>query len=596
MTDKKLTDKILYVVLTLCTLGVLISVLWSLRHILLCCSDSLAEYIFARAQHNFKWSFDRGMDFCLSRGRLGVIFPFVTAVRHLICMSGNYMACWLMQHLPVYLNVFLLSFIIGRRTKASYGLIFALSFLSFLQINGWHNLMICYPLDFMYGLFLCILALWLFQISMETKKKAVKIITRGISAWLFYESMQTYEAFLFISAVYAWLALCFHLKKNGFKKGAKGKARLFIRSILHSAISLIPHFITAVAYLGIYVYIHAHPIVEDTGNDLSTMGTFPGFVETLTVFSGGMFPMSNLLFPAVRIGTKSVGITSGMILRTVLAGIGILCAAVLIYRDKERGKHNRTLRVMAVAGIIGAVLFPAMHAATERYQGWVINEHQFGYVPTAICYYGWIVAASCIMGLVLNAASKKKVTKAIFAFIGFAGFTVCTLVTCMINQAIIDTGVGPANPNLSLRAQTYYALTRDMDFRNSGCDVLYLNGFSGVHGFIGYDELIIAAEFQGTQRPMLTFSAEEAEEMYAGASNPCEFRYDFDSYAGSLVPSNGDGDIRIVSATGGSYRVDYTETDGDHVTFDVTLLPWSSYLYDAPETFDAESIDIGAIS
>ena len=587
------TDLILYIILALSTAGVTASVLWFLRHILLCCSDSMAEFIFAKSMHNFKWYYERGMEFCLSRGRLGVIFPFVTALRMYVYWKGDYLAVWLLQHLPVYLNVFLIAFILGKRTKARYGLVFALSFVSFLQINGWHNIMICYPLDFMYGLFICILALWLFQISMEKKKTAAKIILRGISAWLFYESMQTYEAFLFISAVYAWLAVWHHLKVNGVTKGAENKGKKIGRSALGAAVSLIPHFITALAFLAIYVYIHAHPIVEDTGNDLSTLGTVGGFFETLTVFSCGMFPLSNLLFPAVRIGTKTVSVTGGMILRSLLSGIGILSAALLIYRDKDNGRFNRTLRIMTGAGIIGAVLFPAMHSVTDRYQYWVTHEHQFGYVPTAICYYGWILAAACVMGLILNAASRRKVPKIISAAVGVAGFTLCTFVTCLINQSIVDTGVGPANPNLSLRAQTYYALTRDVEFRESGCDVLYLNGFSGVHGFIGYDELIIAVEFDGTQRPELTFSEEDAEAMYENASNPREFRYDVDSYAASLVSPEGTGEIRVVSATGGEYSVNYTETDGDRVSFDVYLEPWTLYSYEAPEAFDASTMDLG---
>ena len=598
-------NKALILTMSLSTLALLAFVLYSVRDILLCCADSQAEFIFARVM-DFKWSFNRGFEFCISRGRMGIIFPFVTAVRHSICRTGSYTAVWLMQHVPVYFNVFLISFILGKRTRPRYGFIFAMSFLSFLQINGWHNIIICYPLDFMYGLTLCILGLYLFQLSLESQKSVKRVILMLLSTFFFYESMQTYEAFLLISVVYAWLAFCHEAKMNGPWKGTgkeerRGKIKKFA---FESIKDLMPHFVTALVFLGIYIYLHKYPLIEDTGNDLSTLGSKGGFVKTLAVFSGGMFPLANLCFYSVRHAIFEVSVTFDMIVRAVISGIAILSTSLLIYSDRESAKYNRTLTVFSAAGVLGAVFFPAMHSATAHYQAWVLYEHQFGYVPTAISYFGWILGVSAIMGIVLGFAGRRgKKWKISIAAVGVVGFTVCSFVTLLINQAIIDKGIGPANPNMSYRGIGFYALATDKDFADTKCDVLYLKGFSGVHGTIAYNENIMGYEIQinGSYRPVLINSEEEMEKVLKDYEYPYEYRYDYDAKASYLVPIVGTdedgsfiggGEIRIVSAPGGEYEVVYTETDGDRQSFGIEVGSWEDEGMKVPEEFDIDTIDI----
>ena len=554
-------ERILLLISALCAAVLLINVLYPLRNVMMSCSDSLAEFIFARTSESSR-AYVRGLEFCLARGRIGFIFPLVTAFRLSVFRSGSFTAMWLLQYVPIVMNIALISFLIARRTKPVYGIFFASLFLSLLQVTGWHSLIICYPLDFMYGLFISVLSMWFYDISLTSSSGRKRFIFLILSIFLYYESMQVYEAFLFTGIVYLWISLSHRKEKED--------------GILHRFIDVVPHLAAAVCYIGIFLWISAHPVTDMATNDITTIGTAGGFAVTLASFSGGMLPGIPLLSTSVREGIKGVSVTPLLAVAAFTAAAAVLVTCLLIFRDKDAKKYNAKLFSIGISGVITAVFFPVMHAATKRYQDWVLIGKQPGYVPTVICYFGWTVAAACFLCILMNILSGKKKSVRITAVsVSCVLFFFMTILTGLINRTIMKNDIGPSSPMVSLRAQAFYELCDGSELPSSGCELMYLDGYSGVHGDVGYNRMLMENMTGYGKTPLLTTSESEFAGIVDGYAYPYIFRYDADSDTGLLIPVTrkddegrlfSSGRIIIYSAHGGGIEVTVTDLTGNKTT------------------------------
>ena len=189
--------------------------LYYVRHMVLADHDSLYEFVLAR-EYDFKYAFNRALNFNLKRGRVGVIFPFVVALRYQINGTGNYIAVWLLQYVPIVANIALIAHIIRKTVNKGTSALFVILFAGLVQINRWHCLIICYPLDFMYGLFVMILGLWFYYLYLtdENKQGIAHYGKLVLSAFLTYESFMAYEPFFVSCGAYAILTVYFAFKSE----------------------------------------------------------------------------------------------------------------------------------------------------------------------------------------------------------------------------------------------------------------------------------------------------------------------------------------------------------------------------------------------
>lgn len=581
-------------ILIICAAVVCAALMYSLRYSFLSCSDSVSEFVYGRI-YGFRYAYDRALNFSLQRGRFGLLFPLVVALRFKLLGTGIPAVAWALQHIPIAVNVLLISIMIGKRAGKEYGAAYALAFASLLQVNGWHSLITCYPLDFMYGLTLAILGFVLFQRSLEIQGKK-RIALRIVSAVLFYESMQTYEAFLMLSLVYGWISIFDACKKAEDRKDIGKLARsVFAPLAFHIAVALI--------FICLRVYVYDHPVVptDDGVLDLRHPGSAKGFIVTLGAFSGGMFPMADLIHPRVRSGIAEYPMTILQLAVSVISGIG---AGIFVFRagnrsdrGQERDRTNGSLLLIGISGLIVALFFPVIHALTGVYQGWVTEGHQFGYVPTTISYFGWIAFIVCIVSLILR---RRKATGKVMAIVAGLVFAAMTLITFGINNALREEKIGPTTVTYSYKAQVFYAVARDGICPENGFDVVFIPDFNGVHDEFMFNEIILRYEWEGEYAVTPIKSGEEFRNEYDSFDNPGVIRYDYDSDTGIVCSVDSidegnymtTGDIRVVSAHGGHFAIAYTEYDGESKRYEFDLEPYEGITFENDEAVLAYSIDI----
>ncbi len=563
----------------LCTAILLIYYLYYNRFVVLACHDSMMEFAYAKI-HGWKWAYEYTYEFLLARGRFSYIFPGVISFRFFVHEKGNYLAVWMLQYVPVYLNIFLLSWVVGKRAGKEYGLLYSLFFATFLQINIWHSLIICYPLEFMYGLFLAIWGVFLYQSYLDDPKPRLKKAWKmALSMFFFYESIQCYEAFLVAAVSYAVVALNYTLK-NCAGKGKKAGILTFIKI-------LIPHFIVSVVFLSIYEYLHLHPVYPEVAViDVKSHGNFHDFLVTWKSFTFSMFPLKHLL----DLGDLAYGRMSLLSVRNLfmlfICGVGGLTSTMVIFNHasefsvEKRKSTNRTLIVIGGAAFAMMILFCLPHAMTETYQLWVVEGQQVAYVPTTICYYCMVVVLICIMGIVLNyLATKSLKIKRIAAALIALVFAVGGMMTVCINDAFRDLWT-QTNSVASIRAQTFYSLCINDTFDEWDIDLLYTppGSYMGVHGIIQNNETFMESVMGNYYDAEIVNNPDDFMAEIDNYSNPAVFFYDYDAQVGILMKIEdyeyiegdeeedidpdmwfwGGGEILVVNAHGMDYKL-YSE-------------------------------------
>ena len=92
--------------------------------------------------------------------------------------------------------------------------------------------------------------------------------------------------------------------------------------------------------------------------------------------------------PRVRSALLRDGVEVSDIVAALVAGIGAFAFMKSVKEDKDAASK---VKILGICGLVGALSFPFIHSLTEVYQKWVTEGHQLGYVPTTICYFGWIL-------------------------------------------------------------------------------------------------------------------------------------------------------------------------------------------------------------
>ena len=585
---------------TLCaaSLALVLLICWFLRDIVLACHDSLAEFTYAR-MWTLEFAYRHAREFNLQRGRAGFLFPLIVAFRYWVNGSGNYTAIWLLQQVPIWFDVFFISFIVGRKTKPYYGIFFAAFFAAFVQIDIDHNLMTCYPLDFTYGLALTIAGLylydgWLANLGKHKKTNWIRLI---FSCLCYYEAMQVYEAFLMACFPYAVISLAYVIK-NRKELGRKWLGRFVLQ--------LVPHGLTGAAYVGILVYIRTHPIVDGTlsSGEPGALGFFPKTWLTLSV---SLVPFRHL--PEINKKETLASVFTDPF--TGLCTLFFLIATVMLFlcifktfpkESKEtKNRINFTLAALGVTGLAHAMSFNIPLGIDSKYQQWVCGLGAKGYMTGILCYYGWTLFFVCAGCLIANFISERKPQIRIPVYIAAAiCLTVGAAFTAGINTLYLNADAAAGNC-ISKKAQVFYALITSDDVEAEDANYIYVPEYGGIHGFLNINNDY--ANFELGKPVTLTNNADDYIANAESIGKSAEFRYSGTTGTGYYViidnPSQAQKkwvtteDIIIVSATSKPIVVTYyDETLKQTITVNIDTERFGSYVIDNSDTVDPASITL----
>ncbi len=502
-------------------------VCWFLRNVVLGCHDSIAEFTYAR-MWPLEQAYMHTRNFCLARGRAGFLFPLVVTFRYLINGTGNYYAVWLLQQVPIWFDAGLISWIIGKKTKAHYGIYFLGFFAAFVQIDVDHSLFVCYPLDFMYGLGLMILGLYLYDGWLERKgnKKVSNWVRLSFSLFCYYESMQVYEAFIMACLGYAAISLI-HVIKHRKEYGKK--------SLLKFIIQLIPHGVDALIYVGILVYLRLHP-VTDVSLSSGEVGTPDKFVQTWLSFSTSLIPLRHRYEIDISDTLIATFTDPFLGLSALAAGLAAVMLFLCIVKrfpshsKEEQKKINLTLLSLAAVGAIVALCFTMPLGIDSKYQYWVCDLGAKGYMPSSICYYGWAMALACLGSLAANFISNLK------NYIRIPLYTFAVI--CLMASASLTAGINvfyaclnsAVGFTISNRAQVFYAFATSDDVEAMGSEYVYIGpGFSGIHNMMNMNDDYATCELGRPCHVMNNY--EEFAQNAEGAPNPSKLAFDGSSFA-----------------------------------------------------------------
>lgn len=552
----------------------------------LACHDSIIDFIDSR-RNPFTKGFITCFEYGLARGRVGVIFPMMVAFRYIVNGSGNYLLIWLLQYVPIYSNIVLIGYIIGKKLNKYYGFLFAILFLGLLQIDIWHSLITCYPLDFMYGLFIMILGIYLFSEYLskrEDKTSKRNVIRLIVSMILYYESMQVYEAFIVSSLIYGWLSIGYAMN-NG--KGFAQKFKCFVKTIL-------PHFLVAVLYLSMLVYLRLHPVIDVPVQSFVTEFNFKRFIISYVVLSGGMFPLvdirmvDNIFGDGISIPGTVLGILGAIAFFIAFRYMGAFYST----REKDQRKAiNKFLGVLILFGLSISMTFAFPHALLPIYVSWIVDSGVGGFVPSTICYFGWSVVIFSSVSLLAHYLSrvgeKRRLVATLLIAIVFGG---SVYLTCVINKTFtkIMSSTGTA---FSIKAQTIYSVMTNDTIKELHPDVIYSPSLYGVHGNMkpddqlfdteaGYDILLLndyerfREVNQDYDLSMILVYEQDSEVCYLVVSDNYE-----DDYASSFAETS----IYVISRVSGEYDLCYSLEAGDDVrVYTESVVLNGNELYEIP--------------
>ena len=560
------------------------------------CHDSFEDFIFAR-MHDFKGWFDHALEFNLARGRVGFITSFVLTLRYYILSTGNFTAIWLLQQIPIWFTVGLIAFVTGRKTRPVYGIMFAVFYAVFVQIDTNHNLMNCYPFDFMYGMTLMVLGLFFYDEWLSNIGKKRNLIRIILSIFFYYESMTVYEPFITACTIYALISFA-HVWVRRKELGRKAFPEFVIR--------LIPHAVTAGVFFVILQYLKAHPVIQTvTVTAVDEYGDFYDFANTWQTFSLALFPLSGI--DNVNIVTSFQSLLQGMFLPvfSCCAAASVICAFFAAKNSapsrEERKEINFRLLIIAISGLLFAVFYTLPHAATANYQMWVRDLNAKGYLTSSLCFFGWALMFSCLISILINVLAHKG--KAAFIsgmlVISFLFFS-CAEITMNIN-IVYRSNDAVTGQQMSYRGQAFYSFFSSEYAHDYAAILIYTPGLSGIHFNMEIDDGY--ADFESGRELTLTNSLPEFRRLapYYDIAGVYTYLPSVDAgwYTSIANPEEmprhwlSNGNIVFVSSYPQGYEFSYEDpATGEMIVSDVDMDRMQLYVIENSAPVDTDSLTI----
>ena len=560
------------------------------------CHDSFEDFIFAR-MHDFKGWFDHALEFNLARGRVGFITSFVLTLRYYILSTGNFTAIWLLQQIPIWFTVGLIAFVTGRKTRPVYGIMFAVFYAVFVQIDTNHNLMNCYPFDFMYGMTLMVLGLFFYDGWLSNIGKKRNLIRIILSVFFYYESMTVYEPFITACTIYALISFA-HVWVRRKELGRKAFPEFVLR--------LIPHAVTAGVFFVILQYLKAHPVIQTvTVTAVDEYGDFYDFANTWQTFSLALFPLSGI--DNVNVVTSFQTLLQGMFLPvfSCCAAASVICAFFAAKNSapsgEERKEINFRLLIIAISGLLFAVFYTLPHAATANYQMWVRDLNAKGYLTSSLCFFGWALMFSALISILINVLAHKG--KAAFIsgmlVISFLFFS-CAEITMNIN-IVYRSNDAVTGQQMSYRGQAFYSFFSSEYAHDYAAILIYTPGLSGIHFNMDVDDGY--ADFESGRELTLTNNLPEFRRLapYYDIAGVYTYLPSVDAgwYTSIANPEEmprhwlSNGNIVFVSSYPQGYEFSYEDpATGEMIVSDVDMDRMQLYVIENSAPVDTDSLTI----
>ena len=560
------------------------------------CHDSFEDFIFAR-MHDFKGWFDHALEFNLARGRVGFITSFVLTLRYYILSTGNFTAIWLLQQIPIWFTVGLIAFVTGRKTRPVYGIMFAVFYAVFVQIDTNHNLMNCYPFDFMYGMTLMVLGLFFYDGWLSNIGKKRNLIRIILSIFFYYESMTVYEPFITACTIYALISFA-HVWVRRKELGRKAFPEFVVR--------LIPHAVTAGVFFVILQYLKAHPVIQTvTVTAVDEYGDFYDFANTWQTFSLALFPLSGI--DNVNVVTSFQTLLQGMFLPvfSCCAAASVICAFFAAKNSapsvEERKEINFRLLIIAISGLLFAVFYTLPHAATANYQMWVRDLNAKGYLTSSLCFFGWALMFSALISILINVLAHKG--KAAFIsgmlVISFLFFS-CAEITMNIN-IVYRSNDAVTGQQMSYRGQAFYSFFSSEYAHDYAAILIYTPGLSGIHFNMDVDDGY--ADFESGRELTLTNNLPEFRRLapYYDIAGVYTYLPSVDAgwYTSIANPEEmprhwlSNGNIVFVSSYPQGYEFSYEDpATGEMIVSDVDMDRMQLYVIENSAPVDTDSLTI----
>ena len=576
-------------------------VCYFLKDEVLGCHDSFEDFIYAQ-MHTTSECFHKVLNFNLARGRVGFLSALVMTIRYIVLGTGNYTAVWLLQQVPIWLTVFLISWMVAKKTHPVYGIIFAAFFSAFLQIDNNHSLMVCYPMDFMYGMSLMALGLFFYDKWLTKLKEKGSIWFLILSLFFYYESMTVYEPFITAAVPYAFISIG-HACAHKDELGEKAFPAFIVR--------LVPHALTAVLFMGILNFIKSHPIVSDVEvTAVDEYGSLHDFLDTWGTFTTSLFPLSGVDRLKIDIGGSIGTLTGGGFLPVfTLCAVASVAAAFMAIRSiytklepQEQKQTDFTLLIIGMCGASYALFFTAPHALTYNYQMWVEVLGATGYLTSSMCYFGWALMCASFLSILFNYSCRKG---------NVTSFTVMTLasllfffgaeLTVNINTTFKSINA-TTGQKMSYRAQVFYSFFKSDYARNeSSPEFVFLPGYIGIHDNIEASEMF--ADYETSRDMAFTNDLLTFNTYYGNYNSSGLMIYDVDSEAGWFVTIDNpydapedwttSSDIVFISSRPDGYEFIYEyEGSDEEVVQDIDAGRMEVYEIPNDEPVDVDSLTI----
>ena len=455
----------------------------------------------------------------------------------------------------------------------------------------------CYPFDFMYGMSLMVLGLFLYDCWLSNLGKKRAVIYIILSVFCYYESMTVYEPFITACFIYALISFA-HVWKHRKELGKKSFLKFFVR--------LIPHAVTAVVFFGILQYIKMNPIVQSVEvTAVDEYGDFNDFINTWSTFSLSLFPLSNC--DHVNVVTSFQTLLQGMFLPVFsgCAAAAVICSFLasryMRVSPTKRRDISFNLLILSLSGLLFAVFFTLPHSMTANYQMWVRDLNAKGYLTSSLCYFGWALMFSCLISILINVLSYRRKAALISSMLvtAFLFFTAAE-VTMNINMDFRDDDA-VTGQQMSYRAQAFYSFFSSEYANKYAAILIYVPGLSGVHFNMDIDDGY--ADFESGRELTLTNSLREfrRESVYYDYCGVFQYLPSADAAWYTSIENPADppsewvsnGNLVMISTYPSVYDITYTEHEsGQTVTQAVDMGRMELYVIGDNQPADADSLAV----
>lgn len=349
-------------------------------------------------------------DFAKSQGR---IFSYITApVGAVPFLFDSWVWYKFTSFLGLLFSAAMLCMLLYRHVNKESALLAVLLFFSLAQLDGQHNVLICYIFTHQINIGFAILAVERYLTWIKTKKKYA--MATCCFAWLFASML--YECYLLTFGIFVLICIFYHIKDKHFEFKAA------LMDILAPLICVVSFAVTYFGYRAIHPSRNAGAVIDNNIDILQT-------IKTMLILSFGKFPgfTSYCTLQGISLSEFVNNIDLLILLNSFLVTISF---GVLVYRQKSEMIVKSTAITILISFVM--ICIPnSVHALTPKYKGWV-EAGTYSYVSSIPSFYIISGMLAIILLFVFQHVKFRKTLLAVFSPVIF----VLVLATGVSNNII----------------------------------------------------------------------------------------------------------------------------------------------------------------